>query len=531
MKTKFVVSLHRGKHLVGEGALYIGRCLTCNNNTEIRWYGLKHDGAFECPKCKTRSNRDAVVMSDNRSLSKRSQPDIITNIFYGPTKNGNFRIAFYGSIHGNVANRLLVTGATDTAFIFKKNGNVVYMHEVRNIRTKDYVRDICDITYNGNYSQNLSYFYPIDRDLDLITAAFNEWIQSVNLTKPFYGSEPKSIDDFRNQLLLHTRNLSDDAIRLMDAEHCWPKKLRRPKFYVDVADIPREMATCLKRRKVRSTVLELSPAKALSLGARLPSVKALNEIKDTELVSRALRICDSPNSAAQYCQRYEEVMHNPQFPGKLRRWMSVNLDKDAVRDAYDIVDGYRMASEVLSIDEIRELASNAQSPKEFHDDAIVRARESMMAAANERYRRFEYEPELKSVEMEVNGYKFRPAHPIELESVGNSMHICVGGYADSVVSRRCSIVVVNDNYACIEILPGGVVVQAKMKYNKPLYKDKELLDAVRRWMLLSNLTADSSDLDQCCDNLELVEGIEDPVGDNMLEDIAWYDADPAWPYN
>ena len=105
--------------------------------------------------------------------------------------------------------------------------------------------------------------------------------------------------------------------------------------------------------------------------------------------------------------------------------------------------------------------------------------------------------ELKVFESE--GYKVRPLTTIyEMKAIGDFMGICVGSYMSSQYNNRLEIVVVQDsenNYVvCLEVL-NKELVQAKLKYNSPLYNNKAIQDIVLSWCHLNNFKIKTRDIE------------------------------------
>lgn len=85
----------------------------------------------------------------------------------------------------------------------------------------------------------------------------------------------------------------------------------------------------------------------------------------------------------------------------------------------------------------------------------------------------------------------------ELYNIGKTMHICVGSYSNYVKKRLLSIYTLQDNnekpIVCIEVRDNKVM-QCKMKFNKPVYENQELLKYINKWMDKNKLESCSYDL-------------------------------------
>lgn len=85
----------------------------------------------------------------------------------------------------------------------------------------------------------------------------------------------------------------------------------------------------------------------------------------------------------------------------------------------------------------------------------------------------------------------------ELYNIGKTMHICVGSYSNYVKKKLLSIYTLQDNNGkpiiCIEVRDNKVM-QCKMKFNKPVYENQELLKYINKWMNKNKLESCSYDL-------------------------------------
>ena len=98
-----------------------------------------------------------------------------------------------------------------------------------------------------------------------------------------------------------------------------------------------------------------------------------------------------------------------------------------------------------------------------------------------------------------SGYKVRPLTTIyEMKAIGQYMCICVGSYMAYQHNNQLEIAVVEDsekNYiACLEI-SNREIVQAKLKYNSPIYNNKTINNIVLSWCKLNHLKINSRDID------------------------------------
>ena len=104
----------------------------------------------------------------------------------------------------------------------------------------------------------------------------------------------------------------------------------------------------------------------------------------------------------------------------------------------------------------------------------------------------------KLVPCKNSGYKVRPLTTIyEMKAIGDYMNICVGSYMESQSNNKLEIAVVEDsenNYvACLEIR-NKELVQAKLKYDSPLYNNETINNIVLSWCKLNCLKINSRDV-------------------------------------
>ena len=92
---------------------------------------------------------------------------------------------------------------------------------------------------------------------------------------------------------------------------------------------------------------------------------------------------------------------------------------------------------------------------------------------------------------------FLPEHSKELMEIGDQMHNCVRTYDESMRLGKSYIVPVTDDngklVACLEVR-GNALVQAKLKRNEPVRKDKKLCAAVLDWCRKTGLSIGTADV-------------------------------------
>lgn len=138
--------------------------------------------------------------------------------------------------------------------------------------------------------------------------------------------------------------------------------------------------------------------------------------------------------------------------------------------------------EALPDTDITHMSNNL---RQFHDQLIpiynrlIDDTKAQDWASKYKYHSSEYDV------AEVDGYVIRPVvSSNECSSIGFDMGICVGDYSTDHNQGKLEILVVTDNkgkyLACLE-LRDYTLVQAKLKYNKQVFSDKEIHLAVVKY--------------------------------------------------
>ena len=87
----------------------------------------------------------------------------------------------------------------------------------------------------------------------------------------------------------------------------------------------------------------------------------------------------------------------------------------------------------------------------------------------------------------------------ELDHASGVFHNCVRTYSEDVRDGKCYIVLMTDHtglmQACLEVRDGGLV-QARLKYNKPVSCDGAVNGAVRDWCREAGLYIRTPDVRQ-----------------------------------
>lgn len=112
------------------------------------------------------------------------------------------------------------------------------------------------------------------------------------------------------------------------------------------------------------------------------------------------------------------------------------------------------------------------------------------------------EPVQKRVAMQIENGAFQtflPKHSHDLDHASAEFHNCVKTYSERVLNGQCNIVLMADDKgrltACLEI-HDQKLVQAKLRYNKPVWKDETVNRAVCDWCEKAQLMVRTPDVRQ-----------------------------------
>lgn len=99
---------------------------------------------------------------------------------------------------------------------------------------------------------------------------------------------------------------------------------------------------------------------------------------------------------------------------------------------------------------------------------------------------------------QMNGvHFFLPDTTWQLRDAAKQFHNCVYGYRGRILKQECTIVFMSDEEgfltACLEI-HDGKLVQAKLRFNKPVYEDATVNKAVCDWCSQAGLTISTEDI-------------------------------------
>ena len=231
---------------------------------------------------------------------------------------------------------------------------------------------------------------------------------------------------------------------------------------------------------------------------KISILAALLKLVDINLIIRSLNNDIDPkycyNIAIRLDDQYDfKTIMNYYINQKQTRLPAFTMYNDYYRDATFAYRSLKYEFNIIS------KVNRQESIKEYHDRLtreLSFQRDNRESLRNAKYK----EPwKSKLVPCKNSGYKVRPLTTIyEMKTIGDYMNICVGSYMSSQYNNRLEIAVVEDsenNYvACLEIL-NRELVQAKLKYNSPLYNNETINNIVLSWCKLNHLKINSRDID------------------------------------
>lgn len=231
---------------------------------------------------------------------------------------------------------------------------------------------------------------------------------------------------------------------------------------------------------------------------KISILAALLKLVDINLIIRSLNNDIDPkycyNIAIRLDDQYDfKTIMNYYINQKQTRLPAFTMYNDYYRDAAFAYRSLKYEFNIIS------KVNRQESIKEYHDRLtreLSFQRDNRESLRNAKYK----EPwKSKLVPCKNSGYKVRPLTTIyEMKTIGDYMNICVGSYMSSQYNNRLEIAVVEDsenNYvACLEIL-NRELVQAKLKYNSPLYNNETINNIVLSWCKLNHLKINSRDID------------------------------------
>ena len=230
---------------------------------------------------------------------------------------------------------------------------------------------------------------------------------------------------------------------------------------------------------------------------KISMLSALLEKVDINLILRCLYNDVDPkycyNIAIKLDNQYDfKTIMNYYINQKQTRLPAFAMYNDYYRDA---AFAYRSLKYEFNI---TSKVNKHESIREYHDRLTRELnfeREYKESLKNAKYK----EPwKSRLVPCDNSGYKVRPLTSIyEMKAIGQYMGICVGSYMSSQYNNKLEIAVVEDsenNYvACLEI-QNKELVQAKLKYNSPLYNNETINNIVLSWCKLNHIKVNSRDV-------------------------------------
>lgn len=227
-------------------------------------------------------------------------------------------------------------------------------------------------------------------------------------------------------------------------------------------------------------------------------LSSLLKLVDINLIIRCLNNDIDPkycyNIASRLDEQYDfKTLMNYYINQKQNQLSAFAIYNDYYRDACFAYQSLKYEFNITS------KVNKHESIKEYHDRLTRELnfeREYRESLKNVKYK----EPwKSRLVPCENSGYKVRPLTSIyEMKAIGQYMCICVGSYMAYQHNNQLEIAVVEDsekNYiACLEI-SNREIVQAKLKYNSPIYNNKTINNIVLSWCKLNHLKINSRDID------------------------------------
>ncbi|WP_080325665.1 PcfJ domain-containing protein [Anaerovibrio lipolyticus] len=115
---------------------------------------------------------------------------------------------------------------------------------------------------------------------------------------------------------------------------------------------------------------------------------------------------------------------------------------------------------------------------------------------------------VRRLTMQLDSVKFYlPHHSKELVTGSNAFHNCVKTYADRVLGGECQIAYMTDDkgklVACLEVKKNRLV-QAKLKFNKPVKQDRVVNASIVEWCEKAKLEICTCDIDPTLIKVDLV---------------------------
>lgn len=228
-------------------------------------------------------------------------------------------------------------------------------------------------------------------------------------------------------------------------------------------------------------------------------LSALLKLVDINLIVRCLNNDIDPkycyNIAIRLDDQYDfKTIMNYYINQRLaeNQRLSYFIHNDYYRDAAFAYNSLKYEFNIIS------KVNKQESIKEYHDRLTRELSFQREQRKSLRIAKYKESWKSKLVPCKNSGYKVRPLTTIyEMKSIGDYMNICVGNYMSSQYNNKLEIAVVEDsenNYvACLEIR-NKELVQAKLKYNSPLYNNETINNIVLSWCKLNHIKVNSRDV-------------------------------------
>ena len=259
----------------------------------------------------------------------------------------------------------------------------------------------------------------------------------------------------------------------------------------------------------------------------IPAVIAGFGLPDTPLIRRTLqqdifttselrhvfRIVDSQDYARDIMTRMGWIYQSGRLmrgDNELYYFREVVYDAlDQLSDSWPVVDVMRVVRGIKSAKDLHDTLHMLKklSKDELQKARRVRTRELHDWLVNKmieiRERGFELpcpESVKRRLQMQLDSGSlktFLPKHSHELDRASAEFHNCVKTYSRRVLAKECNIILMTDDkgklLACLEVRDSALV-QAKLRYNKPVALDGAVNSAVYDWCQRAGLEVKTQDV-------------------------------------
>ncbi len=195
--------------------------------------------------------------------------------------------------------------------------------------------------------------------------------------------------------------------------------------------------------------------------------------------------------------------------GLLEQYLNKWVQEYDLKDIYRTLSGVRSFSYLMDIDNMKEKLTK-ENQVLFKQVKLQAAHDWLVQKLMEQ-READFELEVpehvkKRLEMQSGQVKFyMPETHWKLRDIGAEFHNCVGSYAQRVLKGQCCIVIMTDDdgkmMACLEVKDDRLV-QAKLKFNRPVYVDMGVNTAICEWCKKTKLKINTKDVKLKYEELE-----------------------------